>query len=127
MGNRNMSNNYDNWERLMGVVLQREQDQEVALADLRKLSFRSISSSSIFGPDSSFHEQHPELEAYDSNAVNLLGDKMGLLSVFEFWGVLGLERQRGEEMAPKGKGIQPAFLDDIISRLLRSWHTSTMH
>ncbi|CAI9776088.1 unnamed protein product [Fraxinus pennsylvanica] len=71
-----MSNNYDKWGRLVEVVLRREQDREVALADSRESSFRSISSSSRFGIDSSFHEQDPQLEAYNSDTVNLHGDKM---------------------------------------------------
>ncbi|XP_022849892.1 uncharacterized protein LOC111371983 [Olea europaea var. sylvestris] len=99
-----MSINYDNWGRLVEVVLRREKDREVALADSRgssfsstysrfrsgtdssfheqnsladsrELSIRSISSSSRFRPDSSFHKQNPQLEAYNSNTVNLLGDK----------------------------------------------------
>ncbi|CAA3011700.1 serine threonine- phosphatase PP1 isozyme 2 [Olea europaea subsp. europaea] len=40
-------------------------------------------------------------------------------------GVLGFGHT-GKKMAAKGKGTQPAFLDDIIIRLL-SQHTSTVH
>ncbi|CAA3003155.1 ubiquitin-conjugating enzyme [Olea europaea subsp. europaea] len=43
-----MSRNYDNWERLVGAVLQREQDREVARADSRSTSFSSISISLDF-------------------------------------------------------------------------------
>ncbi|CAA3011703.1 serine threonine- phosphatase PP1 isozyme 2 [Olea europaea subsp. europaea] len=104
-----MSNNYKNWKILVRVVLRSEHDREVALADSKESSFRSISSSFIFGPDSSFHGQNPQLEAYNFNT-----------------GLLGLERWRGQEMAAKGQGIQPAFPDDIINRLLRLRHTSTV-
>ncbi|KAL2558707.1 ubiquitin-conjugating enzyme E2 10-like [Forsythia ovata] len=41
-----MSRNYDNWERLVGAVLQREKDREVARADSRSTS---TSSSLDFG------------------------------------------------------------------------------
>ncbi|CAI9768174.1 unnamed protein product [Fraxinus pennsylvanica] len=47
-----MSRNYDNWERLVGAVLQREQDREVARADSRSTSFSSISASLDFDEQS---------------------------------------------------------------------------
>ncbi|XP_022878711.1 uncharacterized protein LOC111396526 isoform X1 [Olea europaea var. sylvestris] len=47
-----MSRNYDNWERLVGAVLRREQDREVALADSRSTSFSSISISLDFDEQS---------------------------------------------------------------------------
>ncbi|KAL2551017.1 Serine/threonine-protein phosphatase PP1 isozyme 2 [Forsythia ovata] len=94
-----MSNNYDNWERLVETVLRREKDREIALSYSRESSFNSISSSFRFGPDPSFHEQKTQLDAYNSTTVNLLGGKMG---------------------------IEPAILDDIINRLLQSRHTSTV-
>ncbi|KAL2551020.1 Serine/threonine-protein phosphatase PP1 isozyme 4 [Forsythia ovata] len=112
-----MSNNYDNWERLVETVLRREKDREIALSYSRESSFSSISSSFRFGPDPSFHEQNPQLDAYNSTTVNLLGGKMG---------VLGIEGKSGEKKSANGQGIEPAILDDIINRLLHSRHTSTV-
>ncbi|KAL2558692.1 ubiquitin-conjugating enzyme E2 10-like [Forsythia ovata] len=43
-----MSRNYDNWERLVGAVLRREQDREVACSDSRSTSFNSNSISLDF-------------------------------------------------------------------------------
>ncbi|CAI9768171.1 unnamed protein product [Fraxinus pennsylvanica] len=43
-----MSRNYDNWDRLVGAVLQRERDREVARADSRSTSSSSISISLDF-------------------------------------------------------------------------------
>ncbi|KAL2484600.1 SUMO-conjugating enzyme UBC9 [Abeliophyllum distichum] len=43
-----MSMNYDNWERLVGAVLRREQDREVACSDSRSTSFSSNSISLDF-------------------------------------------------------------------------------
>ncbi|KAL2463286.1 Serine/threonine-protein phosphatase [Forsythia ovata] len=112
-----MSNNYDNWERIVEAVLRREHDREIALSYSRESSFNSTSSSFSFGPDPPFHEQNPQLDAYNSTTVNLLGGKMG---------VLGIKGKRGEKKAKKGKGIQPAILDDIINQLSQSRHTSTV-
>ncbi|KAL2463284.1 Serine/threonine-protein phosphatase PP1 isozyme 4 [Forsythia ovata] len=112
-----MSNNYDNWERLVEAVLRREHDREIALSYSRESSFSSRSSSFSFGPDPPFHEQNPQLDAYNSTTVNFLGGKMG---------VLGIKGKRGEKKVKKGKGIQPAILDDIINQLLQSRHTRTV-
>ncbi|CAA2988740.1 Phospholipase D beta 1 [Olea europaea subsp. europaea] len=72
-----MSNNYDNWERIVKAVLRREKDRQLAfLADSRESSFSSISSSSRFWPDLPFHEQNPQPEDYDSDIVHLDWDKM---------------------------------------------------
>ncbi|KAL2558702.1 ubiquitin-conjugating enzyme E2 10-like [Forsythia ovata] len=46
LGRIGSKQNYDNWERLVGAVLQREKDQEVARADSRSTS---TSSSLDFG------------------------------------------------------------------------------
>ncbi|KAL2558699.1 ubiquitin-conjugating enzyme E2 10-like [Forsythia ovata] len=43
-----MSRNYDNWERLVGAVLRREKDREVACLDSRSTSFSSNSISLDF-------------------------------------------------------------------------------
>ncbi|KAL2558709.1 ubiquitin-conjugating enzyme E2 10-like [Forsythia ovata] len=43
-----MSKNYDNWERLVGAVLRREKDREVACSDSRSTSFSSNSISLDF-------------------------------------------------------------------------------
>ncbi|KAL2558703.1 ubiquitin-conjugating enzyme E2 E1-like [Forsythia ovata] len=43
-----MSRNYDNWERLVGAVLRREKDREVACSDSRSTSFSSNSISLDF-------------------------------------------------------------------------------
>ncbi|KAL2542183.1 Uncharacterized protein Adt_03161 [Abeliophyllum distichum] len=43
-----MSMNYDNWERLVGAVLRREQDREVACSDSRSTGFSSNSISLDF-------------------------------------------------------------------------------
>ncbi|KAL2551214.1 putative serine/threonine-protein kinase PIX13 [Forsythia ovata] len=43
-----MSNNYDNWERLVGAVLRREQFRQLALAHSRESSTSSLSSSFSF-------------------------------------------------------------------------------
>ncbi|KAL2512057.1 Serine/threonine-protein phosphatase PP1 isozyme 4 [Abeliophyllum distichum] len=110
-----MSNNYDNWERLVEGVLRREKDREIALSYSRESSFSSISSSFRVGPDPSFHEQNAQLEASSSTTVNLLGGKMG---------VLGIEGKRGEKKA--ANRIEPAILDDVINRLLQSRHRRTV-
>ncbi|KAL2463281.1 Serine/threonine-protein phosphatase PP1 isozyme 1 [Forsythia ovata] len=111
------NNNYDNWERVVETVLRREKDREIALSYSKESSFSSISSSFRFSPDPSFHEQNPQLDAYNSTTVNLLRGKMG---------VLGIEGKRGEKKAANRQGIEPAILDDIINRLLQSRHTSTV-
>ncbi|KAL2542137.1 Protein Brevis radix-like 1 [Abeliophyllum distichum] len=43
-----MSRNYDNWEKLVGAVLRREQDRDLARADSRSTSFSSNSISLDF-------------------------------------------------------------------------------
>ncbi|KAL2527742.1 Serine/threonine-protein phosphatase PP1 isozyme 4 [Abeliophyllum distichum] len=112
-----MSNNYDNWERLVEAVLRREKDREIALSYSRESSFSSISSSFRFGLDPSFHEQNPQLDAHNSTTVNFLGGKKG---------ALGIGGKRGGKMAAYGQGIEPAILDDIINQLLQSRHRRTV-
>ncbi|KAL0464165.1 UNVERIFIED_CONTAM: Mitogen-activated protein kinase [Sesamum latifolium] len=60
-----MSDNYDNWEKLVGAVLRREQFRELALRDSRSSSSLSSSSSSFnldsISPLPSYHEYAFEL------------------------------------------------------------------
>ncbi|XP_020552896.1 uncharacterized protein LOC105172056 [Sesamum indicum] len=48
-----MAMNYDNWERLVGAVLRREGDREIALADSRDPSISGSRTSSAFAPSTS--------------------------------------------------------------------------
>ncbi|XP_022858422.1 probable serine/threonine-protein kinase PIX13 isoform X2 [Olea europaea var. sylvestris] len=64
-----MSNNYDNWERLVVAVLRREKDRQLALAPSRESSISSVSSSFNFGLDFPVHEQSLQFEA-SSSKVN---------------------------------------------------------
>ncbi|KAL2491763.1 putative F-box protein PP2-B12 [Abeliophyllum distichum] len=64
-----MSEKYDNWERLVKVVLRREQLRQVALYSSREPSFNSISSSFISEPATPILDQNIELGS-SSNTVN---------------------------------------------------------
>ncbi|KAL2558704.1 ubiquitin-conjugating enzyme E2 10-like [Forsythia ovata] len=69
-----MSRNYDNWERLVGAVLQREKDREVARADSRSTS---TSSSLDFGELSLsllIEEQNVEIEGRNSRFDTITKD-----------------------------------------------------
>lgn len=69
-GETEMSKNYDNWERLVRAVLQREQDREVALADSRSTSFSSISTSLDFDEQSlSFPREEQNVEDGRRNSI----------------------------------------------------------
>ncbi|KAL0380150.1 UNVERIFIED_CONTAM: Mitogen-activated protein kinase [Sesamum angustifolium] len=71
-----MTDNYDNWEKLVGAVLRREQFRELALLDSRSSSSLSSSSSSFnLGPISplpSYHEYAFELPESTSYGERLL-------------------------------------------------------
>ncbi|KAL2551180.1 Protein kinase superfamily protein [Forsythia ovata] len=65
-----MSNNYDNWERLVEAVLKREQFQQLALAHSRESSISSVSSSFNFR----FESLH--LEASSSKVNETDGERL---------------------------------------------------
>ncbi|KAK4410825.1 Mitogen-activated protein kinase [Sesamum angolense] len=73
-----MTDNYDNWEKLVGAVLRREQLRELALLDSRSSSSLSSSSSSFnLGPISplpSYHEYAFELPESTSYGERLLSE-----------------------------------------------------
>ncbi|KAL2463322.1 putative F-box protein PP2-B12 [Forsythia ovata] len=78
-----MSENYDNWERLVEAVLRREHDREIALAHSREPSFSSGSSSFISEPGSPIHyDQNIQLGS-SSNTVNEAEWERLLLSDYE--------------------------------------------
>ncbi|CAA2959305.1 Hypothetical predicted protein [Olea europaea subsp. europaea] len=62
-----MSNNYDNWERLVETVLRREHDRELALAHSRE---PSTSSSIISDPRTEIHDTQNIQLGSSSNIVN---------------------------------------------------------
>ncbi|KAL2551203.1 putative serine/threonine-protein kinase PIX13 [Forsythia ovata] len=76
-----MSNNYDNWGRLVEAVLKREQFRQLALAHSRESSISSVSSSFNFR----FESLH--LEA-SSSKVNETDGKRWLPSDYRNGGVL---------------------------------------
>ncbi|CAA2959303.1 Hypothetical predicted protein [Olea europaea subsp. europaea] len=75
-----MSNNYDNWERLVQVVLRREHDRELALAHSRDPSF---SSSIISDPSTPIHENQNIQPGSSSGTVKETDWERLLLSDYE--------------------------------------------
>ncbi|KAL2469518.1 F-box protein [Abeliophyllum distichum] len=65
-----MSEKYDNWERLVKVVLRREELRQVALYSSREPSFSSISSSFITEPATPIHDDQNIQLGSSSNTVN---------------------------------------------------------
>ncbi|KAL2551207.1 Protein kinase superfamily protein [Forsythia ovata] len=80
-----MSNNYDNWGRLVEAVLKREQFRQLALAHSRESSISSVSSSFSFR----FESLH--LEASSSKVNETDGDRL-LPSDYSNGGVLSATR-----------------------------------
>ncbi|KAL2551215.1 Protein kinase superfamily protein [Forsythia ovata] len=69
-----MSNNYDNWERLVGAVLRREQFRQLALAHSRESSISSVSSSFSF----SFESLHLEASYSNGGVLSEMSSSAGL-------------------------------------------------
>ncbi|KAL2463291.1 putative F-box protein PP2-B12 [Forsythia ovata] len=65
-----MSQNYDNWERIVEAVLRREELRQVALYSSREPSFSSISSSFITEPATPIHDDQNIQLGSSSNTVN---------------------------------------------------------
>ncbi|KAL2469513.1 F-box protein PP2-B10 [Abeliophyllum distichum] len=65
-----MSQNYDNWERVVEAVLRREELRQVALYSSREPSFSSISSSFITEPATPIHDDQNIQLGTSSNTVN---------------------------------------------------------
>ncbi|KAL2463294.1 putative F-box protein PP2-B8 [Forsythia ovata] len=65
-----MSQNYDNWERIVETVLRREELRQVALYSSREPSFSSISSSFITEPANPIHDDQNIQLGSSSNTVS---------------------------------------------------------
>ncbi|KAL2551212.1 Protein kinase domain-containing protein [Forsythia ovata] len=69
-----MSNNYDNWERLVGAVLRREQFRQLAIAHSRESSISSVSSSFSFR----FESLHLEASYSNGGVLSEMSSSAGL-------------------------------------------------
>ncbi|KAL0397303.1 UNVERIFIED_CONTAM: Mitogen-activated protein kinase [Sesamum calycinum] len=112
-----MTDNYDNWEKLVGAVLRREQFRELALLDSRSSSSLSSSSSSFnLGPISplpSYHEYAFELPESTSYGERLLSrDHLSTLKADFFKDHGEASRYRIQEVIGEGSsGVVCSAID----------------
>ncbi|KAL2463327.1 putative F-box protein PP2-B8 [Forsythia ovata] len=81
-----MSINYDNWERLVQVVLRREQFRQLALDDSSEPSFSSISSSFIPEQGTPVHNAQSTQLGSSSNTVR--ETDWGRLLLSDYWNII---------------------------------------
>ncbi|KAL2484601.1 Ubiquitin-conjugating enzyme E2 10 [Abeliophyllum distichum] len=120
-----MSMNYDNWERLVGAVLRREHDREVACSDSRSTSFCSNSISLDFDELSlSFPREEQNLENGGRNSrfdYMASSSTKGIFCLNEPWVLHKASRRILEELKDIQKDPLPSVTAGPVAMDMFHW------